>query len=193
MKEESYSPIPSQLVLETARCILRSPSMDAVERLLSAFVDPDFPRHVPLGQIKTAAQVRNWIDGARSRWQEGLGYTWTAIRKSDTVVVGQVTLSKRDEENTWGLAYWVHPDCWGEGYATETAQCVVDFAFRELRATRIWAAAAVWNDASIRVLQKVGMTYLGDKQEGYRIQDRSIPTKEFEFARSAWHEQQAKR
>jgi RimJ/RimL family protein N-acetyltransferase len=193
MQEENYSSIPIEHVLETTRCVLRSPSLDDIERLLSAFTAPDFPSHVPLGQIKTPDQVRNWIDGALSRWQAGLGYTWTAAQRSDFVVVGQVTLSRRDEERTWGLAYWVHPDCWGAGYATETAQRVVNFAFHELSAHRIWAAAAVWNDASLKVLQKIGMAYLKNTQEGYRLDERPIPTKEYELTRSEWIAQQAMR
>jgi RimJ/RimL family protein N-acetyltransferase len=193
MQEEDNSPIPIEHVLETTRCVLRSPSLDDMERLLSAFTAPDFPSHVPLGQINTPDRVRNWIDGSLSRWKTGLGCTWTTVRKSDAVVVGQVTLTKRDEERTWGLAYWVHPACWGSGYATESAQRVVDFAFQELSANRIWAAAAVWNDASLKVLQKLGMAYLKDTQEGYSLDDRTIPTKEFELARSVWIERQAMR
>ena len=193
MQEGSRVSISIKHELETHRCVLRSPSIEDVERLLSAFTADEFPRHVPLGQINTPDQVRNWIDASISRWQTGFGYTWTAVRKSDAVVVGQVTLTKRDEKRTWGLAYWVHPSCWGSGYATESAQRVVDFAFQELGAKRIWAAAAVWNNASFRVLSKLGMTHLKDTEEGYRIQDRPIPTKEFELTRSAWIERQAMR
>lgn len=165
--------------LETSRCILRYPCLDDSARLLSAFVSDDFPMYVPLGQIENLEQVIEWIEGIHERWQENQGYTWTAERKRDGLLVGQVSLVQFREAGTWSLAFWTHPDCWGQGYATEIASCAVDYAFRELSASRVWAAAAKWNEASLRVLQKLGMKCLGENNEGYRIDDEPIPTKEF--------------
>lgn len=165
--------------LETSRCILRYPLLSDSPRLLSAFESDDFPKYVPLGQIDKLEQVDDWIEGAQARWAEGQGYTWTAERKCDCTVVGQVSLVQLGKGSTWSLAFWTHPDCWGQGYATEIASCAVDYAFRELSASRVWAAAAKWNQASLRVLQKLGMKYLGENNEGYRNDDEPIPTKEF--------------
>lgn len=165
--------------LETTRCILRYPLTDDSLRLLSAFTSDDFPKYVPLGQIDSIEQVDDWIKGAQARWAKGQGYTWTVERKSDSIVVGQVTLVQLGIGSTWSLAFWTHPDCWGQGYATEIASCAIDYAFRELSASRVWAATAKWNEASLRVLQKLGMKYLRDNNEGYRIDDEPIPTKEF--------------
>jgi RimJ/RimL family protein N-acetyltransferase len=172
--------------LETSRCILRYPLLSDSPRLLSAFQSDDFPRYVPLGQIDRIGQVREWIEGAQTRWSKGQGYTWTAERKTDGTVIGQVSLFQTDKEDTWSLAFWIHPDCWGQGYGTEIADCAIGFAFRELSAARVWAAAAKWNLASLQVLRKLGMTYLGDNQDGYRINDEPIPTSEFAIELSDW-------
>lgn len=165
--------------LETSRCILCYPCLDDGARLLSAFVSEDFPQYVPLGQIENLDQVIDWIEGSHRRWNIGQGYTWTAKRKWDCLVVGQVSLVRLKEASTWSLAFWTHPDCWGKGYATEIASCVVECAFRELSAARVWAATAKWNKGSLRVLKKLGMKYLGENKEGYRIDDEPIPIKEF--------------
>jgi ribosomal-protein-alanine N-acetyltransferase len=93
--------------------------------------------------------------------------------------MGQVSLAQLEEANIWSLAFWIHPDCWGQGYATEIAGRIVKFAFVQLSAHKVWAAAAICNPASLRVLQKLGMDYLGESKEGYRINDRPIPTKEY--------------
>lgn len=165
--------------LETSRCILRYPQPSDSPRLLSAFTSDDFPKYVPLGQIDKMEQVNDWIESAQARWVKGHSYTWTAERKRDGLLVGQVSLVQLKEAGTWSLAFWTHPDCWGQGYATEIASSAVDYAFRELSASRVWAAAAKWNIASLRVLQKLGMKYLGENNEGYRIDDMPIPTKEY--------------
>lgn len=171
--------LPIDHKLETPRCILRYPNRRDSARLLSAFVSTDFPKYVPLGQIKNIEQVIEWIESSHMRWNIGQGYTWTAERISDCLIVGQVSLVQLEKGSTWSLAFWTHPDCWGQGYATEIARCVVECAFRELSATKVWAAAAIWNKGSVRVLEKLGMKYLGENKEGYRIDDEPIPTKEF--------------
>ena len=170
--------------LETKRCILRFPSKIDASRLFSAFTSEYFPKYVSLGRTESMEEVHLWIEGAHQRWRDGEGYTWTAERKSDGTLVGQATVTQMDEEPTWALAFWTHTDCWGEGFATEIAQRAIEFAFQELSAARVWAAAATWNEASLRVLEKLEMKYLGENREGYRIDDEPIPTVEFAIDRS---------
>jgi RimJ/RimL family protein N-acetyltransferase len=105
--------------------------------------------------------------------------------------MGQVTLANIPDSGAWALAFWTHPECWGEGYATEAAGRVIDFAFRDLGANRIWAGAATWNKGSLRVLEKLGMVYLSYNPEGYAINGEHIPTHEFEITQSMWQNPRA--
>jgi len=50
---------------------------------------------------------------------------------------------------------------WGQGFATEAAQCVVDLAFEHFGVWRVWATCAPQNPASRHVLEKVGMLHEG--------------------------------
>lgn len=178
--------IPAELTLETSRCILRQARMVDASRFFSAFTSREFPQDVPLGRIENLEQVREWINGGRERWTSGTGYTFTAMSKSDQVAVGQVTLVKMEGVGTWSLAFWTHPDCWEQGFATEIAQAAIEFAFDQLSAVRIWAAAATWNGASQKVLSKLQMNFLGENEEGYRIGEDVIPTCEYSLALSDW-------
>jgi len=54
------------------------------------------------------------------------------------------------------LAYWITPAEWGNGYATAGARLLVGHAFDELGLHRVSATAFADNDASRRVLEKVG-------------------------------------
>ena len=47
------------------------------------------------------------------------------------------------------------------GYGTEAAAALIDYGFQNLSLHRIWAQAAPENEASLRVLEKLGMTYEG--------------------------------
>ena len=59
------------------------------------------------------------------------------------------------------LAYYVHPDRWGEGIATEAGELMLRYAFDTLGLNRVGAICMVHNDASRRVLDKLGFTFEG--------------------------------
>jgi RimJ/RimL family protein N-acetyltransferase len=166
--------------------VLRYPVLDDAPRMLSAFRSPAFPRYVPLGRLTAPEQVREWIKGSQARWARGHAYTWTLERTRDGMLAGQVTLACRPEAGTWALAYWTHPDCWGQGYATEAAQRAIQFAFQELEAVRVWAGVTPRNEPSRRVLEKLGLTYLADNPEGYRLDDEPVPIREYEITAVTW-------
>lgn len=56
-----------------------------------------------------------------------------------------------------GLYYHVTPVLRRQGYASEAAQALVDFAFAQLRAWRIVATTTYHNEGSIAVMRRLGM------------------------------------
>jgi RimJ/RimL family protein N-acetyltransferase len=60
------------------------------------------------------------------------------------------------DEDGYELGYWLTPDAWGRGYATEAGRAVVAIARHALGLRRLHAGHFVDNPASGRVLQKLG-------------------------------------
>lgn len=58
------------------------------------------------------------------------------------------------------LGFYLAREYWGEGLATEAGRAFIDFGFSELKLARIVATVEVGNDASLRVLQKLGFRSL---------------------------------
>jgi ribosomal-protein-alanine N-acetyltransferase len=56
-----------------------------------------------------------------------------------------------------GLFWAIDPDHQRQGYATEAAQALIDFAFQQLRVKRLIATTEYDNTASIAVMRKLGM------------------------------------
>lgn len=54
------------------------------------------------------------------------------------------------------LGYWLTPSAWGRGYATEAAEAVIDMARHALPVRRLTAFHHAANEASGRVLAKLG-------------------------------------
>ena len=73
--------VATGLTLRSARCVLRHPSFDDAQRMLSAFTHGDFPRLLPLRQITSLGQVRAWIERGQAAWREGAAYAWVVDRR----------------------------------------------------------------------------------------------------------------
>jgi [ribosomal protein S5]-alanine N-acetyltransferase len=81
-------------------------------------------------------------------------------------VIGNVGL--RQPETDAGVAelgFELAPDRWGMGYATEAAGRLVRFGFEEWKLHRISAHCIAANNASARVLEKLGMRQEGRLRE----------------------------
>lgn len=64
------------------------------------------------------------------------------------------------------LGYWITPDCWGRGYATEAARAAIEIA-RTVRVPRLTAGHFVDNPASGRVLRKLNFRPTGHMTSRY--------------------------
>ena len=75
---------------------------------------------------------------------------------------------KAPSASTWRRTYW------NRGFATEAGRAFVDFGFRELQMSKIVAVAEVGNAASIRVLEKLGFSWVetevGERRSYHRYE-----------------------
>lgn len=82
-----------------------------------------------------------------------------AIEDGASRIVGGVGFGPYDNE-PYEMGYWITPDAWGRGYATEAGEAVVAIA-RTLRVPRLAAGHYVDNPASGHVLRKLGFRATG--------------------------------
>jgi RimJ/RimL family protein N-acetyltransferase len=133
--------ISTDTTLKTKRLFLRYPELaDATE--ISAVVEsPRFPERLPLKEMNTVSAIEQWLKGLQEGWGKGQAFSWVVEGRDSGKTLGQVTLSKAKGDNLWALAFWVRPEDWGKGYATEAVERLLAFGFEELGAPRIWAGA----------------------------------------------------
>lgn len=62
------------------------------------------------------------------------------------------------------LGYWLAPDRWGRGYATEATAAVLDLAFGRLGASEIASGVFAGNDASLAVQRRLGFAIVGSSR-----------------------------
>jgi len=102
----------------------------------------------------TALFLQNYKD-----YQENGYGRWAVIDQSNGAFLGWCGLkySKETHETDIGFRFFEH--CWNKGYATESARACLDYGFKELGLKTIIGRAMEANIASIRVLEKLGLSY----------------------------------
>ena len=84
---------------------------------------------------------------------------WIIAPPEDDRVLGSISL--RPHAHMADIGYVLARDEWGKGYMPEAARAVIDRALAVPGVFRVWATCNVENDASARVLEKIGMVREG--------------------------------
>ena len=178
--------LPISTTLKTERLILRYPRLDDATQISLVLKSPQFPEQLPLKEMSTEGEIRDWIRRLQEGWETGQVFSWIAEGCISGNILGQMTLSKIEGDNLWALAFWIHPDHWSRGYATEGVEKLLAFGFEVAGAKKIWASAGKWNKASCRVLEKIGMNFIDNNPKGYYSRGAPIPTREYQITWEDW-------
>jgi ribosomal-protein-alanine N-acetyltransferase len=155
---------PARLPLVTMRLELRPFVADDLDGLVEIFGDPVVMRFVgaerrPLDRDA----VRSSQERVREHWeQHGFG-SLAAVERSTRRLVGEAGLQALEGGPDVELTYTLARTAWGRGLATEAARAALAWGFEGLRMERIVAVADPRNRASLRVLEKLGMTLVGPR------------------------------
>ncbi|ACT02776.1 GNAT family N-acetyltransferase [Paenibacillus sp. JDR-2] len=125
----------------------------------------NMPHPYPAGAAAAFIQKRH---EAAAR---GEGYSFAVILTETGAFLGVVGLHVNKTHHMAELAYWIGKPYWSNGYCSEAAARVVQFAFDELELNRVYAAAMTRNPASYRVMEKIGMKFEGVLRNHIRKED----------------------
>ena len=149
---------PEKERIASERTVLRPFAKADADELLSLFRDPSVRRYLLDDSVVSAEWVRDEIVASDARFAR-LGVGLWAIRLTDEVgIVGCVGFREFFEPPQLQLLFALLPGHWGRGLATEVADAVCRYAFHQLGFAEILAATDVPNEASVRVLQRLGMS-----------------------------------
>ena len=145
-------------LLETPRLQLRLMQADDVDALLAIFADPKVMASFGVPPFDRA-QMMQWVQRNLDH-QSQYGYgLFSVLLKTNGLLIGDCGLEMMDVEGVPAaeLGYDFRSDYWNQGYATEAASAVRDYAFRHLHLLRLISLIRVGNLASQRVAEKIGM------------------------------------
>lgn len=89
--------------------------------------------------------------------------------KDSNKLIGICRITFNHKHQKGEIGYMIHPDYWGNGFATHAAKYLVQYGFNDQGLNRIYAVTDIKNTGSIRVLEKTGF-----QREGLMRQDKII-------------------
>lgn len=150
-------------ILTTDRLILRELTTADAAQLYKLDNDPQVMKYIGSyhGQERSLEDCEGVVERQREYYKKhpGLGI-WATILKKDHSFIGWTTLKYLDATQQVELGYRYLPEFWNQGYATEMCTSLVTYGFETLGLNEIVAVAQPQNIASIRVMEKVGMSYV---------------------------------
>jgi [ribosomal protein S5]-alanine N-acetyltransferase len=156
--------------LETERLLLREIVRDDVPALYALFSDPEVTRYNDV-ETFTQEEDAHWvIDFLRERFDSQLGLRWAICFRSDpAVLIGTCGYNAWLRRNNCGeIGYDLMTRYWNQGITTEAVRAILRFGFEKMALNRVEADVTTGNEASARVLVKLGFMEEGLlRQRGY--------------------------
>jgi len=147
--------------LRSDRLLLRPYLEDDLSALFAVFGDPEVMRFVG-GGARTREQTATVIAQASDHEREHGFSVWAMIERATGKLVGECGLNLLDGTGPRvEVGYVLGRAFWGRGYATEGARESLRAGFADLGLCAIAAVADPRNFASLHVIDKLGMRYVG--------------------------------
>lgn len=98
-----------------------------------------------------------FLANCKQETKAGLLCNRAVVLKSTNAFIGIVGLMLKIEHGRADLGYWIAKPFWNQGYGTEAARLIFEHGFNGLGLNRISANALAENEASWRIMEKIGM------------------------------------
>ena len=144
-------------IIETDRLILRELNKDDSVHFYNLNSDPEVLKYTGDAPFSSIADAEKFLINYKDYQKNGFG-RWAVILKETESFIGWCGL-KLNEENLIDIGFRFFKKEWGKGYATESAKAVLDYGFITLKLNKIIGRSSKDNIPSIRVLEKINMTF----------------------------------
>jgi RimJ/RimL family protein N-acetyltransferase len=146
-------------IIETARLAVRHLRREDLEGLAEICADPEVMRYVGDGRPLSREQVREWIEKSLENYaRRGFGSFAVVSKEDGGRLAGYCGLVNPTPEGEAEIIYGFARRHWGRGLAGELAGPLLGFGFASCGLTRVVATIDPGNLASIRIVEKCGMT-----------------------------------
>ncbi|MCA0354095.1 MAG: GNAT family N-acetyltransferase [Chloroflexi bacterium] len=151
--------------IHTARLVIRRFRLADGAFIVQLVNQPSWLQWIGNRNVHTLNDAETYLSSGPLSMYERYGVGLCGVELAGTLI-GMAGLIKRSPEAEIDLGYAFLPEYWGQGYATEVAQALLNYAINTLKLPRIIATTQLENQQSIKVLERIGMQFEGIIHEG---------------------------
>jgi RimJ/RimL family protein N-acetyltransferase len=153
--------------LETERLILRPILPTDIDGMFELDSDPEVHQYLGNKPFKNKSQSEDNINDIIKQYKEFGIARWAMINKKTQEFMGWSGLklnkiTMNGHSNFYDIGYRILKRFWGNGYATESSIAALDYGFNTLNLDTIYGITVIGNEASHRILLKIGLSYIED-------------------------------
>lgn len=149
--------------------------MDDLASIHALWIDEHVRRFLFDDQQVSLDDARAFLEASMANFEQHEYGLWL-IFTNDKELAGFAGFL-RSEDEAPNLIYGIDPRFCGHGYATEAARAVLDYGLEKLELSKVKADVDEPNEASVRVLEKLGM------KRTHRAEVEGRPLLYFELSR----------
>jgi ribosomal-protein-alanine N-acetyltransferase len=121
--------------------------------------DPEVIRYISDGTPWSEARSRQFVERQIELFRESGFCLWKLLPRDSGGLIGFCGIQPLPGTDEIEIGWWLARAWWGRGLATEAARAVLADAFTRVGLERIVSIAQPANTASVRIMQKLGMSY----------------------------------
>ena len=158
------------VVLDTPRLLLREPRDEDAAAIHAYASDAEVVRYLDWGPntVEETTQLLAMARAARDAVPRTAYHLAIVLKATDELIGGCRIEIRSPAHGSGDIGYVLARPAWGHGHATEAMRALLAFGFERLALHRIWATCDVENQASSRVLEKLGMGREGRLRQNVR-------------------------
>ena len=152
--------VPTVKILETERLLLRRLTARDAAFMLELLNEPAFLENIGDRGARTLADARRYIARGPVASYRKFGFGLYLVELKDSgAPIGICGLLKRESLGDVDIGFAFLRRYWSQGYARESAAAVMHYGWTTLRLPRIVAITKPTNQASIALLEKLGLRF----------------------------------
>lgn len=137
------------------------------ELFYSVFSNREIMRYAWIDEINSIEEMKPFFEGfisVNDMPNKNNSYAFAAFERENGSFIGFTDIqihSLNDEGGHGEIGYFLLPEFWGKGYATELASTMMEFGFNNLNLHKVSARCNANNLKSENIMKKLGMTKEG--------------------------------
>lgn len=160
--------------IRTERLLLRKILPDDINEIFRGFSNPEVIKHfgVSFSTLEATEEQMTWY---ADMLENDTGRCWAVCSSDNSIFYGVCTINFwKKEHRKAETGYWIFPEHWQNGIASEAMKAVVNFGFNNMGLHRLSAEVEPENTGSVALLQKLGFKKEATLQECEIKNDRFL-------------------